>query len=110
MVRSNSFWRSSRLLKTGFELIGLARVHLHVHVHVHVQFQRAGIPAPINSVYKVFTQRHSRIPVIRNKTMEIALIDLRNFKTRSEVLATVDKKDFAAHHALIAFRNNLHAH
>ena len=42
---------------------------------------------------------HSRYRLIKNKTIGIALIDLRKFKTPGDYLDTVRKKDFAAYHA-----------
>lgn len=51
---------------------------------------------------------HPRYRLIKNKTIGIALIDLRKFKTREDYLDTVRKKDFAAYHARRAASRGYH--
>jgi hypothetical protein len=53
----------------------------------------------IRATYAVFNRRHARLPLIRNKTMGIALINLRQFGSAADYLATVKKKDLAGHHS-----------
>lgn len=84
------------LAKSAFALLKLPKAQL--------EFYSCISPCQINAIYKNFTRRHPRYPLIKNKTMGIALIDLSNFKNSAEYLATVKKKDYAAYHGKIARR------
>lgn len=80
-----------RLAPVAFELLTLPKARL--------RFDSAIAPTKIRSQFELFTRPHARFPLMKNKTMGIALIDLSNFKNSSEYLATVKKKDYAGHHA-----------
>lgn len=73
------------------ELPRMPRVDLEFHSAIHAE--------NISATYLAFTKPHPRYRLIKNKTVGIALIDLRKFKTREDYLDTVKKKDFAAYHA-----------
>ncbi|QYF93518.1 hypothetical protein KY495_23155 [Massilia sp. PAMC28688] len=80
-----------RLARVACSLLTLPRARL--------RFDTAIAPTKIRSQYELFNRPHARFPLMKNKTMGIALIDLSNFKNSSEYLATVKKKDYAGHHA-----------
>lgn len=79
-----------RLAKVALSLLSLPRARL--------RFDSAIAPTKIRSQFDLFNRPHARFPLMKNKTMGIALIDLSNFKNSSEYLATVKKKDYAGHH------------
>lgn len=81
----------SRLLTLAREIARLPSADLQFYSHLH--------PQHIQATHASFTKRHPRYRVIKNKTIGIALIDLRRFKTSTDYLDTVKKKDHAAHHA-----------
>ena len=81
----------SRLMQAAAELPRMPRVQLEFHSDLH--------PEQIQSTHRNFTKWHPRYRVIRNKTVGIALIDLRNFKTPEDYLDTVRKKDNAGYQA-----------
>jgi hypothetical protein len=70
----------------------------------HLQFQSSINPTRIAAVHALFTRPHARFPLIKNKTIGIALIDLSKFKGPADYLATVGKKDHAGHQARVARR------
>lgn len=78
-----------RLLAIGVALLGLPTARLVFYVRIS--------PNKIRAAYQLFNQPHARFPLIRNKTMGIALIDLSNFNSGADYVATVKKKDFAGH-------------
>lgn len=94
MTLSDAWRQLERAARIGIELIGLPTAQL--------EFQRAICPTRIPTVYHVFNGRHARFPLIRNKTLGIALIDLSNFNNCDEYIATVKKKDWAAYHSRVA--------
>ena len=81
----------SRLMRACAELHRMPRVQLEFDVDLH--------PEHIRATHQLFTKRHPRYRVIRNKTVGIALIDLRKFKTPEDYLDTVRKKDLAGFQA-----------
>ncbi|NML61951.1 hypothetical protein HHL21_12860 [Massilia sp. RP-1-19] len=81
----------SRLISAGAQLHRMPRAHLQFHLRLHREH--------IQATHRIFTQPHPRYRLIKNKTVGIALIDLRRFKTAEDYLDTVKKKDFAAYHA-----------
>ena len=76
-----------------------AGAQLHRMPHVLLEFDSNLNPERIRATYQSFTKRHPRYRVIRNKTVGIALIDLRQFKTPGDYLDTVKKKDLAGYQA-----------
>jgi hypothetical protein len=81
----------SRLLRAGAEIHKMPRAQLEFHSKLH--------PEHINATHRTFTKPHPRYRLIKNKTVGIALIDLRKFKTPADYLDTVRKRDFAGYHA-----------
>lgn len=87
-------WR--RLLRACLAVLRLPTARL--------QFQSSIDPPRIAALHALFTRPHARFPLIKNKTMGIALIDLSKFKSPADYLATVGKKDHAGHQARVARR------
>ncbi len=85
-----------RLFQVGIELMKLPKVQLHFYSNIS--------PEKIRAIHALYTQRHPRFLLIKNKTMGIALIDLRNFNCPAAYLDTVKKKDCAEYHSKIARR------
>ena len=81
----------SRLIRAAAALHGMPRALLEFDSILH--------PEHIRATYQSFTKRHPRYYLIRNKTVGIALIDLRQFKTPEDYLDTVRKKDLAGYQA-----------
>lgn len=48
-------------------------------------------------MYESFNKRHPRIPVFRNKSIGVALVDLHHFKSKEEYLLSVNGKNSAAY-------------
>ncbi len=82
-----------------YRRLALVALHLLSLPKARLRFDLAIAPTKIRSIHDLFNRPHARFPLIKNKTMGIALIDLSNFKSSSEYLATVKKKDHAGHHA-----------
>jgi hypothetical protein len=78
-----------RLFAIGVGLLGLPTARLVFYTCIS--------PDKIKAVYQLFNRPHPRFPLIRNKTLGIALIDLSNFNSAGDYVATVKKKDFAGH-------------
>jgi len=87
-----SEWK--RLINAALALLELPRARLHFYSH--------NAPSKIRAIFNQLNKPHARIPMIKNKTMGIALIDLSNFNGPEEYIATVKKRDFADYHARIA--------
>ena len=83
-----------RLFKAALALLELPRARLHFYSH--------NAPSKIRAIFTQFNKPHARIPMIKNKTLGIALIDLSNFNGPEEYIATVKKRDFAGYHARVA--------
>jgi hypothetical protein len=80
-----------RLVRASLALIRFPKAHLQFHSCIS--------PCKIHALYALFTRPHARFRLIKNKTMGIALIDLSKFNSSAEYIATVKKKDYAAHRA-----------
>lgn len=91
MTLFDSLREYRRLALAAFKLLTLPKARL--------RFDSAIAPTKIRSQFELFNRPHARFPLMKNKTMGIALIDLSNFKNSTEYLATVRKKDYAGHHA-----------
>ena len=65
----------------------------------HLRFQSKIHPEHIAEMHRTFTKPHPRYHLIKNKTVGMALIDLRGFKTPQDYLDTVKRRDFADYHA-----------
>lgn len=81
----------SRIIDASAQLPRMPRAHLQFHAKLHREH--------IHATHRIFTKPHPRYRLIKNKTVGIALIDLRRFKTPEDYLDTVKKKDFGAYHA-----------
>ncbi|MBZ2207316.1 hypothetical protein [Massilia soli] len=80
-----------RLVRAGSQLHRMPRVLLEFDSNLHQEH--------ISATHQSFTKRHPRYYVIRNKTVGIALINLRQFKTADDYLDTVKRKDLAGYQA-----------
>lgn len=78
-----------RLLSLGWTILRLPKARLFFYTGI--------FPEKMKSIYALFTRPHPRFPMIKNKTVGIALIDLSNFNNSADYVATVKKKDFAGH-------------
>lgn len=94
MTISERFAHYRRLCELALELARLPRARLHFHTRIS--------PEKIRERYAQFNRPHARFPLMKNKTMGIALIDLRNFNDPAEYVATVKKRDSAEYHARYA--------
>ena len=56
-------------------------------------------PENILATYRLYTKRHPRYKIIRNKTLGAALIDLTEFSTREKYFLAIKGKHGAAFHA-----------
>ncbi len=79
-----------RLIRLGAHIVRLPVAKLHFDAQID--------HANIRATHAAFTKRHPRYYLIRNKSLGIALIDLRAFATRVAYVESVREKDFAGHH------------
>ncbi len=93
---SDSIHQASRLFRLALDIHHLPRAHLEFHLNIS--------PEKIAAVHANFTRPHARFPMIGNKTVGIALLDLSKFNKPEDYLATVKKKDYAAYHSKLAIR------
>lgn len=91
MTLTESWCNIQRLSRIAWALMQCPTARLH--------FDSLIAPRKIRAVHAMFTRPHARFPLIKNKTMGIALIDLRKFNSAADYLATVKRKDFAGHQA-----------
>lgn len=96
MMRCNTLQSWRRFLRTCAALLTLPTARL--------QFRASIAPARIAALHALFTRPHARFPLIKNKSIGIALIDLSKFKSLADYLDTVRKKDYAGHQARVARR------
>ena len=89
MTIFNALRETQRLFAIGVSALRLPTARL--------VFYSSIAPEKIRAAYRAFSRPHARFPLIGNKTMGIALIDLSNFNSAHEYVATVKKKDFAGH-------------
>jgi hypothetical protein len=95
----NVFERWHQVVRLGRAVLmlpSLPRAQLHFYSHIS--------PNKIHATHALFNRPHARFPLIKNKTMGIALIDLSNFNSPKDYLATVKRKDYAGHHAKQAIK------
>ena len=84
--------------KTFASLLELASTLIRLP-KAHLEFQLAMDPDNAPRIFKHFTKRHPRYLVIRNKTLGVALVDLRRFKAGAEYLQTVKGRNAPEHQA-----------
>jgi hypothetical protein len=85
--------RSQRLLRLARLALQVARLPV-----ARLHFERHLDPEHVAATYANFTRPHPRFRLVRNKSLGIALVDLCRYPTRDAYLATVRRKDHAAHH------------
>lgn len=82
-------------LRRGLRLIGaivrLPRARLRFHTALN--------PELVRRTYRVFTQPHPRCRLVRNKSLGIALIDLRAFDSGEAYLRALRRRDYAGYHS-----------
>jgi hypothetical protein len=88
---ANNMTSVRRHLDTLLQLIRLPKAQL--------MFRQQLAPEHVRSTYAMFTKRHPRYKIIRNKTVGAALIDLRDFATREHYLDTIKARNCGAWHA-----------
>ena len=87
---------AARLCRAAINLLHLPRARLEFKISIS--------PKKIRAMYALFTRPHARFPMIGNKTLGIALVDLSKFNKPDDYLATVKKKDYAGHQSQLAKR------
>jgi hypothetical protein len=65
----------------------------------HLQFDRRHNPGEVVSTYNNYTKPHPRYRVIRNKSIGVALVDLRRYRDRQEYVEQFKGKGQATFHA-----------
>ena len=75
-------------------LVQIARLPL-----ARLRFELALNPRQVQAAYRHFTKPHPRFPVVRNKSLGIALIKLSDFATPDAYRQTMQQKDYAAYHS-----------
>lgn len=84
-----------QLLRTKLHLLGdilqLPKARLH--------FDTALNPELIRKVHRMFTKPHPRCPLVRHKSLGIALLDLRAFASGEAYLHALRKRDYAGYHS-----------
>lgn len=64
----------------------------------------------IRAMFAHFTKPHPRYKLIRNKSVGMALVDLRGFTDRAAYIASVSRKDQGAYHGRRALRRGFTFH
>lgn len=85
--------KAQQLLRLAHLAIEAARLPV-----AHLHFERRLDAEHVAATYANFTRPHPRLKLVRNKSVGIALVDLHRFRTRDDYIATVKRKDYAAHH------------
>ena len=80
-----------RMLRLAADIVRLPLARLH--------FSTALNPALVRRTYAMFTKPHPRYRVVRNKSLGIALIDLRAFGSGDDYLRSLQQKDYAGYHS-----------
>jgi hypothetical protein len=62
-------------------------------------FDQSIDPDDIALTYRYFTMPHPRYKIICNKTLGVALVDLRDFNTRDKYMEQIKGKNWGAYHA-----------
>ena len=69
-----------------------------------LRFDTALDPELVRRTHRLFTQPHPRYRVVGNKTLGIALIDLRAYASGEAYLASLMRRDYAGYHSRRARR------
>jgi hypothetical protein len=64
-----------------------------------LEFRLEVNPDHVRKVYDIYTKRHPRYKVIRNKSLGAALIHLGRYRSRGEYIDTLKGRNCAEHHA-----------
>lgn len=64
-----------------------------------LRFDTALNPDLVRSTYRLFTKPHPRYRVVRNKSLGVALIDLRAFSSGEAYLHALRRRDYAGYHS-----------
>ncbi|HEX8405435.1 MAG TPA: hypothetical protein VF670_12510 [Duganella sp.] len=64
-----------------------------------LRFDTALNPELVRRVHRLFTKPHPRCPLVRHKSLGIALIDLRAFASGEAYLHALRKRDYAGYHS-----------
>lgn len=91
------------LLKNAFHLIGTAIEALQLPL-LRLDFQENFAIPEITEMFFHFTKRHPRYKLIRNKSVGMALVDLRKYSDRGDYLYSVSRKDQGGYHGKRAIR------
>jgi hypothetical protein len=64
-----------------------------------LQFDQRHDPADVLATYRLFTKRHPRLKFIRNKSIGVALIDLRRYRDRQQYVEQFKSRGQSIAHA-----------
>lgn len=96
MMNFNLFKKIAYLCKISIEAIQLPSVNLH--------FRTSANNPDIAETFLHFTKLHPRYKLIRNKSLGMALVDLRGYSDRDAYLSSISRKDQGFYHGKRATR------
>jgi hypothetical protein len=85
-TRKVELWHKYRSLLT--ELRRMPRVRLQFQAHLN--------PSEVRATYRSFTKPHPRFPLVRHKSIGVALVNLRQFDSPESYLAEISGKNRGA--------------
>ena len=88
---SDHLARLRQLLRLAADIVRLPRARL--------RFDTALNPELVRRTHRLFTQPHPRYRLVRNKSLGIALIDLRAYASGEAYLYALRRRDYAGYHS-----------
>ena len=85
------YWRLREKLRLLGRILRLPKARL--------RFDTALNPQLVRDTYRLFTKPHPRYRVVRNKSLGVALIDLRAFSSGEAYLHALRRRDYAGYHS-----------
>ena len=88
---SNHIARLRKILRLIGDIVRLPQARLRFHTALN--------PELVRRTYRLFTQPHPRCRLVRNKSLGIALIDLRAYASGEAYLYALRRRDYAGYHS-----------
>ena len=88
---SNHIARLRKILRLVGDIVRLPQARLRFHTALN--------PELVRRTYRLFTQPHPRCRLVRNKSLGIALIDLRAYDSGDAYLRSLRRRDYAGYHS-----------
>jgi hypothetical protein len=88
---SDHLARLRQLLRLAADIVRLPRARLRFHTALN--------PELVRRTHRLFTQPHPRYRLVRNKSLGIALIDLRAYASGEAYLYALRRRDYAGYHS-----------